>query len=185
MTFSKAMNPASVQDVHSYLLTPNNSVSMSQLRTFLATGSLGSNPDRPIPLKAAKYDPSTDTVVLTPRTPLSSGTTYQIGAGRSIARTHNPNRSGPLLDLQGNAIIEGPGGIGGGILDHRRCEPSLFGACASALGRQLTDGRDTLIDLAHLAPYHDPGPSENFSVFETVARLPGGPVPQPQRGGSQ
>jgi hypothetical protein len=47
MTFSKAMNPASVQDVHSYLLTPNNSMSMSRLRTFLATGSLGSNPDRP------------------------------------------------------------------------------------------------------------------------------------------
>jgi hypothetical protein len=113
MTFSKAMNPASVQDLHSYLLTPNNSVSMSRLRTFLATGSLGSNPDRPIPLKAAKYDPSTDTVVLTPRKPLSSTTTYQIGAGRSVAMTNNPNRSGPLLDLQGNAITEGSGGIGG------------------------------------------------------------------------
>jgi hypothetical protein len=92
MTFSKAMDPVSVQDVRDYHLTPN----------------FGARP-RAIALKSARYDPATDTVVLTTRGPLNPRATYQIGN----ATGSGPNGAGALVDLQGNALNETYGGAGG------------------------------------------------------------------------
>jgi Bacterial Ig-like domain len=85
MTFSKAMDPASVQEVRDYALTPN----------------FGAHP-RKVAIKSAQYDSATDTVILTPRGSLDPTKTYQIGAGR-----------GDLVDLQGNGLNETYGGTGG------------------------------------------------------------------------
>jgi Bacterial Ig-like domain len=67
MTFSKAMDPASVQNVRNYRLTPN----------------FGTHP-RAVAVKSAEYDPATDTVILTTRGPLNPSATYQIGAATGI-----------------------------------------------------------------------------------------------------
>ena len=92
MTFSKAMDPASVQDVRDYRLTPN----------------FGAHP-RATALKSAQYDPATDTVILTTRGSLNPSATYQIGAAMGSAS----NGAEGLVDLQGNALNETFGGVGG------------------------------------------------------------------------
>ncbi len=92
MTFSKAMEPASVQDVRDYRLTPNS----------------GAHP-RATALTSALYDPATDTVILTTRGPLNPSATYQIGAAKWIGF----NGAEVLVDLQGNALNETLGGAGG------------------------------------------------------------------------
>jgi hypothetical protein len=92
MTFSKAMDPASVQDVRDYRLTPNS----------------GAHP-RATALKSAQYDPATDTVILKIRGPLNPSATYQIGAAKWIGF----NGAEALVDLQGNALSETFGGAGG------------------------------------------------------------------------
>lgn len=58
LTFSRAMDPASVQDVHNYRL--------SRLRR---SGRSGMRPGPAIPLGVALYDPSSRTVTLIPRRP--------------------------------------------------------------------------------------------------------------------
>jgi hypothetical protein len=92
ITFSKAMDPASVQDVRDYGLTANAGAHAQ------ATA-----------LKSAQYDPATDTIILTTRGPLNPRATCQIGAAKWIGF----NGAEPLVDLQGNALNETPGGIGG------------------------------------------------------------------------
>jgi hypothetical protein len=92
MTFSKAMDPASVQNVRDYRLTPN-------FRADL----------RATALKSAQYDPATDTVVLTTRSPLNPRATYQIGPPKWMGF----NGTEALVDLQGNALNETVGGLGG------------------------------------------------------------------------
>jgi len=92
MTFSKAMDPASVQDVRDYRLTPNS-------------GAL----PQTTALKSAVYDPATDTVILTTRGPLDPSATYQIGDAKWIGF----NGEEALVDLQGNALNETFGGNGG------------------------------------------------------------------------
>jgi hypothetical protein len=92
MTFSKAMDPASVHNVREYRLTPN----------------FGAHP-RATALKSAQYDPATDTVILTTRGPLNPHATYQIGAAMGIGS----NRANGLVDLQGSALNETFGGAGG------------------------------------------------------------------------
>ena len=95
LTFSKAMDPASVQDVHSYSLVPDSG-----------------GRSRPISFKSAVYDPSTHTVILTPRSPVKARADYQLGSGRSVAMNSNPNKPGPLLDLQGNVLFQTSEGSG-------------------------------------------------------------------------
>jgi Bacterial Ig-like domain len=92
ITFSEAMDPASIQDVRDYRLTPNS----------------GAHP-RVTALKSAQYDPATDTVILTTRGPLNPSGTYQIGAAMSIGS----NAAEGMMDLQGNALNETFGGAGG------------------------------------------------------------------------
>ena len=92
ITFSKAMDPASVQDVRNYRLTPN-----------FGTHS------RATALKSVQYDPTTDTVILTTRGALNPSATYQIGAGMGSGSN---GAEGPV-DLQGNALNETFGGAGG------------------------------------------------------------------------
>ena len=92
MTFSKAMDPASVQDVRDYRLTPNSGVH-----------------PRVTALKSAQYDPATDTVILTTKGLLNPSATYQIGD----AKWTGFNGAEALVDLQGNALNETFGGAGG------------------------------------------------------------------------
>jgi hypothetical protein len=114
ITFSKPMNPATVQNVSNYSVLADHfpSYSSSPLSSYLdyvgyiLTGSRGSNPYGPVPLKAAHYNSSTNTVFLIPRTPLNTKTPYTI-----LNPVQVPGNahlwSGPLLDLQGTTLFDG------------------------------------------------------------------------------
>jgi hypothetical protein len=91
MTFSKAMDPASVQKVRDYGLTAN----------------AGAH-SRATALKSAQYDPAADTVILTTRGPLNPRATYQIGTPKWFGF----NGTKPLVDVQGNGLNEAFGGNG-------------------------------------------------------------------------
>ncbi len=92
MTFSKAMDAATVQDVSDFRLNLN----------FGARS-------RAIALRSAQYDPTTDTVILTTRGPLNPSATYQISEPNWIGSSG----AKALVDRQGNALNESFGGVPG------------------------------------------------------------------------
>ncbi len=119
MTFSKAMDPVTVQDVRDYRLALN----------FGARS-------RAIALKSAQYDPATDTVILTTRGPLNPSATYQIGEPKWIGF----NGAEMLVDLQGNALNEtygGAGGVPGAFSITVGAKHPYSTSCARSLGREL------------------------------------------------
>jgi hypothetical protein len=94
LTFSKAMDPATVQNINNYIVTSST------------TGAL----NQPVTLRSAVYDPARLTVTLTPTTPLSPNLLYTLRFPISPSPSGQPAsvNSGdptPLTDLQGNHLI--------------------------------------------------------------------------------
>jgi hypothetical protein len=105
ITFSQPVSPASVENLHNYAVTtktPENSVA-NAISGLLSIGE-SNGPFysiRPVPLKAAQYNPTTSTVMLIPKKPLKISADYEIQNATPLAQ-HT------LIDLHGNAV-EGNG----------------------------------------------------------------------------
>jgi hypothetical protein len=115
LTFSKPMDPTNVQNVNNYLVTGNPS-EKSFFRFFLEHP--GRFPRLPlITLKSAVYDPATQTVTLTPTSPLTLRS-YQVSSpDPSLPTTPRQPPAGPsqvLTDVHGNPIADqgSPGSFG-------------------------------------------------------------------------
>jgi hypothetical protein len=91
LTFDKPMDPASVQDLRQYGLTN-------------VTNEYGTSGGIPtIRLRAATYDPATQTVTVTPAKPLQTATLYELDVGPTGLAATDPT-SPPLNDADGNAL---------------------------------------------------------------------------------
>jgi hypothetical protein len=102
MTFSHPMSPASVENVHNYAVTTGHLEDFYEMFPF---GHYKSEVMTPVPLKAARYDPSTNTVILTLKKPRGLGVVYEI-------RNATPLAKHTLTDLQGNAVQANGSGPG-------------------------------------------------------------------------
>ena len=74
ITFSKSMAPASVDNIHNYVVSQAGR--KLGLNNFWQPNTYASS--LPVPLKSAQYDPATNTVTLIPKNPLSSSIVYTI-----------------------------------------------------------------------------------------------------------
>jgi hypothetical protein len=110
VTFSEPMDPASVEDVFNYSV---RSVPLNQLTLLTApSASVVQNPSelttfspQPVPLKAARYDPATDTVLLVPKTPLTVAKSFIVRSPTSLGAIRSgPKIAHPLTDANGNVL---------------------------------------------------------------------------------
>ena len=120
LTFSKPMNPASASNVKNYAVraattsTKTNSFLVPidaltfPLHMDSSLASWSSTSSRPVPLRAAEYDPATNSVTLVPRRTLTYGATISVSQGHPAKV---PGRPGPslnpgavLTDQRGNPI---------------------------------------------------------------------------------
>ena len=107
ITFSKPMDPATVQDVHNYSIS-SLGMSAGVNLPFVIAAPLNwfsdySGPSPLIehtPIKAAVYNPATDTVTLIPRHPLESATKYSVTSPTKLA-------GHVLTDQDGNPLFDG------------------------------------------------------------------------------
>jgi hypothetical protein len=102
MTFSHPMSPASVENVHNYAVTTGHLEDFYEVFPF---GHYKSEVMVPVPLKAARYDPATNTVTLVVKKPKGLGVVYEI-------RNATPLSKHRLTDLQGNAVQANGSGPG-------------------------------------------------------------------------
>ncbi len=112
VTFSKPMNPATVQNIHNYVVKfrPKDSFNFEQL---YGVGLVDVPNDTPvkIPLRRATYDPATETVLLVATEQLGSNGSYQISTPASlVAKKSGPRKAHPLTDIEGNVLDEGRSG---------------------------------------------------------------------------
>ncbi len=111
ITFSQPMAPASVENVHNYAVITRARASL--LATLFGPYATTESTDDgtfysiwPVPLKAAQYDPTTNTVTLIPKKPLSASVTYTISDGNPAGKDNT------LTDAQGNSLQGNPPGTG-------------------------------------------------------------------------
>ena len=110
VTFSQPMEPASVENVHNYAV---KSVPLNQL-TFLTvpTASVVQAPSylttytpKQVPIKAARYNPATDTVLLVPVKPLTVAKSFIVKSPASLGSLRSgPKIAQPLTDMNGNVL---------------------------------------------------------------------------------
>jgi hypothetical protein len=110
ITFSGPMSTASVEDVRNYSVSKQGS--MQNGWDFFYMQPVSNRRFTSIPLKAAQYDPATNTVTLIPRKSLRASAVYEI---------HNASprtQRNTLTDLQGDPVLGGYSspGIGGRAL---------------------------------------------------------------------
>jgi hypothetical protein len=105
LTFNKPMAPGPVQNVHNYIVTANLPVSTAHLIGVFLTGRYPNPPV--VALKAATYDPATDTVTLVPKKALSASN-YNVASpgvlGTLRLQRRNPDNIQPLTDTNGREI---------------------------------------------------------------------------------
>jgi hypothetical protein len=108
LTFSEPMDPIRAGDRRNYILQggPPESV-VSKAYRFLTFSS--SEPAPLVPLRAARYDPTTHSVTLIPRQPLSPSGEYEVSSPKlnMIQRRHlrgGRDPRGALTDLAGNTL---------------------------------------------------------------------------------
>jgi hypothetical protein len=95
ITFTHAMSPASVEDIHNYSITttrPQHEYDWFGLSQWIGTVGV------PVPLKAATYDSVTNTVTLIPRKRLNPSVHHYYLENATPVAKHT------LTDLQGNAL---------------------------------------------------------------------------------
>ena len=113
VTFSQPMSPASVEDIHNYVV---KTASLDQVTLSSLGQPVGPFSPRPrrtpqhrssIRLKAARYDAATDTVLLGPdRTPLTVAKSFIVKSPASLASGHHGPKKQlqPLTDANGNVL---------------------------------------------------------------------------------
>jgi hypothetical protein len=112
ITFSKPMDPATVQNIHNYVVKfrPSQSFNLQDLYGVGLVETPNNTPDD-VPLRRATYDPATDTVLLVATEQLGSKGSYQIKSPASLtAKKGGPNKAHPLTDPEGNVLDQGGSG---------------------------------------------------------------------------
>jgi hypothetical protein len=111
VTFSQPMSPPSVENVHNYVVksVPLNTITLAPLAstaTALQPASyLTQNNPQAVPLKAARYNPATDTVLLVPKTPLTAAKSFIVKSPATLGSLHSgPKVAQPLADANGNVL---------------------------------------------------------------------------------
>jgi len=110
VTFSQPMEPASVENVYNYVV---KSVPLNQ-ETFLSSPTvaavepsayLSTSSPQAVPIKAARYNPATDTVLLVPKTPLTVAKSFIVKSPASLGSLRSgPRIAQPLTDANGNVL---------------------------------------------------------------------------------
>ena len=106
VTFSKPMDPATVQNIHNYVVkfSPTQNFSLENLYGVGLVQTLDNTTEK-IPLRRATYDPATNTVLLVATEQLGSKGSYQINSPASLlAKKARPSDAHPLTDLEGNVL---------------------------------------------------------------------------------
>jgi hypothetical protein len=112
ITFSKPMDPATVQDIHNYAVkfSPSNNFNLEDLTGFGLIQTLNTA-KQPIPLRRATYNASTNTVTLVATEQLGPNGSYMISNPVSLlSKAIKRGKAHPLTDLQGNPLEEEEGG---------------------------------------------------------------------------
>jgi hypothetical protein len=109
ITFSKSMDPSTVQDIHNYAVkfSPTQNFSLSDLYGVGLVQTLDNSPVK-IPLRRATYNPATNTVLLVATEQLGTKGSYTISNPASlVAKKAKPSNARPLTDTEGNLLDEG------------------------------------------------------------------------------
>jgi hypothetical protein len=109
LTFSKPMDPATVQNIHNYAVkfSPSENINLGTLYGVGLVQTLDNKPKK-IPIRRATYNPATNTVLLVASEQLGSKGSYEISSPSSLhAKKARPTDAQPLTDLEGNALDEG------------------------------------------------------------------------------
>lgn len=109
ITFSKSMDPSTVQDIHNYAVkfSPNQNFSLEDLYGVGLVQTLDNTPVK-IPLRRATYNPATNTVLLVATEQLGSKGSYTISNPASLlAKKARPSNARPLTDTEGNLLDDG------------------------------------------------------------------------------
>ena len=112
VTFSKPMDPSTVQNIHNYALkfSPAQQFSLADLTGVGLIETLN-NAKQPIALRRATYNASTNTVTLVANEQLGANGSYTISNPRSLlGKATGPKKAHALTDQQGNPLEEEEGG---------------------------------------------------------------------------
>ena len=109
VTFSQPMSPASVEDIHNYVVktVPLDQVTLSSLGSLSVLQPTAETAPTPVidRLKAARYDAATDTVLLVTSTPLTVAKSFIVKSPASLHTGHHgPKSAQPLTDANGNVL---------------------------------------------------------------------------------
>ncbi len=141
VTFSKPMDPTTVQNIHNYAVkfSPTQKFSLADLTGVGLIETLN-NAKQSIALRRATYNASTNTVTLVANEQLGANGSYTISNPSESPCEDNRAEEGPCPDRSTRQSARG-GGRGRCLLDHDQQGPSLRGSSAGALGRRLIPGR--------------------------------------------
>jgi hypothetical protein len=109
VTFSKPMDPTTVENIHNYAIkfSPSQNFSLVELTGVGLVQTL-TNTKQSIALRRATYDDATNTVTLVPTEQLGSEGSYTLSNPASLlAKGYRPKKARALTDLQGNPLEEG------------------------------------------------------------------------------
>lgn len=109
ITFSKPMDPATVQNIHNYAVkfSPSQNFSLENIYGVGLVQTLDNTPVK-IPLRRATYNAATNTVLLVATEQLGSKGSYKISSPASLlAKKARPGDAHPLTDVNGNVLDEG------------------------------------------------------------------------------
>ena len=109
VTFSKPMDPATVANIHNYVVkfSPTQNFSLENLYGIGLVQALD-NTTQKIPLRRATYNPATNTVLIVATEQLGSKGSYQISNPASLlAKKFRPSNARPLTDVEGNVLEQG------------------------------------------------------------------------------
>ncbi len=112
LTFSKPMDPATVENIHNYALkfSPSQNFSLENIYGIGLVNVLNTAKQH-VPLRRATYDPSSNTVLLVAGEQLGSKGSYEITSAASLtAKKGGPHKAQPLTDLAGNMLNQGEAG---------------------------------------------------------------------------
>ena len=143
VTFSKPMDPATVEDIHNYSVkfSPNQNFSLANLYGVGLIQTL-STAKTPIPLRRGSYDPATNTVTLITNEPLGPNGSYEISNAPSLlAKKARPYKAQPLTDLEGNVLNQG-GKRRRHVFDHDRQGQTIRGGAGGPSRRIVSEGCD-------------------------------------------
>ncbi len=118
MTFSKPMDPATVENIHNYVVkfSPTQNTTLKTC-TESAWCRLSTKTNQRYPLRRATYDPATNTVLLVATEQLGSKGSYQISSPASLlAKKAGPRQSPSAHRPRGQRARSGR--KRGHVLDH-------------------------------------------------------------------